>query len=693
MSPPLRAAAAGAVIVLALAARADTVVLEGGKKLEGVVVSRNDDVVVLNPWNSRCPDMTWEIPEKNRIPRDKVKEVVIEDAPLVEARRRAAKRDLPAADLRDLAGFCEKHKLDDEAKWFARLAKGQELWELAQAGSEPPAPPDDLKGDPWCHPVLRQLEREYLGLKDPAALDAQWKLMVEKSTKRGRPYLERARRSAAQPKGRRDKVPLTIRSKEAPGGTYCIVVPASYDPLVPTPLVVGLHGGGRGGADAKLVNGSGEDAMPFYQELAEQWGWIVVCPTALAAPWADKANEPLLDGLLDEMRMLYNVDETRVYLTGHSMGGFGTWYWGPTRAEVWAAIAPCAGGGGPGGVDGLGLPTYIYHGSDDGIVGPDSDRSAAKALLGGEGKSKSRFDGVYTEVGNIGHGFPDWVREDIFRFFAGRAKDRGKKRAVAPVSSFLRKVEKAEVVAFGDPGAAPSADDAGDAKLADLIARLERGGGAAAEAADELAKRRDPATAKAVARVLRNRKANPDVRVAAARALGGIGGPEAVAALAAEAANEDYRIVDEVTTSLGRVGGATVLEPLLKCAKQMGAFFEASRMGNEFSFSEYEVRCQSFGRLADALAATGQGEAALAALEREVVQRVFTPKAAYTVPVDYRFTQIPPRARLNLVQRLRAAFVALRVPRAKDVLAAVKAAWAKEPAIVAECEGGAAEIP
>ena len=78
MRRPLRALALAFPAALAAggwgaaAARADTVVLQGGKKLENVTVSRNDDVVVVNPWNSRCPEMTWEIPDKNRYPREKV---------------------------------------------------------------------------------------------------------------------------------------------------------------------------------------------------------------------------------------------------------------------------------------------------------------------------------------------------------------------------------------------------------------------------------------------------------------------------------------------------------------------------------------------------------------------------------------------------------------------------------------------
>lgn len=306
------------------AARADTVVLVGGKKLEGVTVSRNDsEWVVVNPWNSRHPDMTWEIPEKNRHPRAKVAEVVIADPPGVEWRRRSASK-LSADERRELAAFCDRHKMAEEAARERSLAKAlDDDRALADGGAEPPVA-SGAKPDPDRDPVLRRLEREYVKLKDPAELEAQWKRMAERGTTRLRAYLERARRSEAIPRGRRDKVPLTVRSAEASGATYCIVVPAGYDPLVPTPLVVGLHGGGPGGVNGELVTGSGEDAMPFYESLAEQWGWIVVCPTARRAPWSNQENDAWIDALHEEMLALYNVDESRVYLTGHSMGGFGT---------------------------------------------------------------------------------------------------------------------------------------------------------------------------------------------------------------------------------------------------------------------------------------------------------------------------------------------------------------------------------
>lgn len=687
--------AATVVLVLAvsvLPAAADTVVLKSGKKREGVVQEGTEsaEVVVLNPFNSRCPQMTYGIEKEHRIPIEQVAEVILADPPLVEYRRRAwepalwapeawgeDKLEETAAAHLELAKHCEKHKLAEERDREYRLAlcaKPDEPTALAAVGRL--AWTNWAKGNPLADAELRRLEREYLAIEKPGELAVQWDLMEERGTTRPRLYLERARRSARFPAGRREKVPLTVRSELAPGATYCIWIPKGYDPLLPTGLVVGLHGGGRGGSDPTLVTGSGEQAMNFYVDLAERHGFIVVCPTALEAPWSAQRNDVLLDALLEEMKILYNVDETRIWLTGHSMGGFGSWYWGPKRADVWAAFAPCAGGGGSGTA---GLPVYIYHGTDDGIVGVTGDRAMATTLM------KDKADFVYTEIDKVGHGFPDWAREDIFRFFAGRWKDAGKKRATGPRSSFERKPTKDELKAFGDPLAA-TAGDAGDTKLTELVAQLEKGGGRGVEAAKELAKRKDAKTVAALARVLHSKKAATDVRVLAASALGELAMPECLKPLAAESACEDFRVLDAVVESIGRIGGKAAFDPLARAAKQYAGFWEQAGQGNRFVFTEYEIRCQSYARLCAALAATGDAAAAIPVLEREVVGRVYAPKSPYSVPVDERFVDIPPRARLHLMDALAACLVALADPRGKDLLAAAKAAWLSEARLVAAAD-------
>jgi dienelactone hydrolase len=679
---------------LAAAASADTVVLKGGKKLEGVVCEErkaDDAPVVVNPYNSRCPEMTYGITDKDRYPADKVDHVDTSETSIVaEYRIRASKLEMTAADHLELAKFCETHKLAEERDRELKLtlcADPANAEALAAVGKTPWA--TWSKGNPLADENLRTLEKEYVGLEKPAELAAQWDQMTAKGTTRARAYLERARRSRKFPLGRRDKVPLTVRSELAVGANYCIYLPKNYDPLVPTGLVVGLHGGGKGSpTDPTLVTGNGQEAMNFYTDVAEERGVIVVCPSALAAPWGDKKNEPFLDALIDEMKMLYNIDENRIWLTGHSMGGFGTWYWGPKRADVWAAFAPCAGGGGSP-ADIKAAPIYIYHGTDDGVVGVGPDRAVAKSLL----DDKNKPDFVYTEVDHIGHGFPDWVRHDIFRFFAGRWKDDGKKRAVWPRSSFDKKATKDEIKCFGDPAATTAAAPA-DAKIADLVAELEKGGGRGVEAATELAKHKDAATVAAVAHVLHSKKASTDSRVLAAKTIGEIGLADGVKQLAAEASCDDWRVLDAVVASLGKIAAKDKesVEALVRAGKQFGAFWDKANAGGQFDFTEYEIRCTSFAGLCDAFAAVGDAAAFLPVIDKEIVARVYVPKTPYTVPIDERFVEIPPRARLTLVSALHKCLVALKDPRGKALLASIKAAWSKEPRLVAEADAGINEI-
>src|SRR5882672_11915201 len=122
--PGLTSSPAALFVPLALAlSPCDTVTLKGSpaKKLDPVTVSRNDEqFVVINPFNSRWKEMTWEIPDKNRIPRDKVESVVVSDSPLVEYRRKASLPRLTAADHLDLARKWAEAGLKEEKEREAK---------------------------------------------------------------------------------------------------------------------------------------------------------------------------------------------------------------------------------------------------------------------------------------------------------------------------------------------------------------------------------------------------------------------------------------------------------------------------------------------------------------------------------------------------------------------------------------------
>jgi predicted peptidase len=153
--------------------------------------------------------------------------------------------------------------------------------------------------------------------------------------------------------------------KELP---YRLYVPQSYDPVAGAPLVVALHGfGGNQDYFFRAVK-----ALPA---LLEKHGFIFAAPMGLAvdgwygAPLSIPGNAPRSSGapppppirtpeeeskyralsaadvmnVLDLVRKEYTIDPNRIYLMGHSMGGFGTWWLGQKHADTWAAIAPMSG--------------------------------------------------------------------------------------------------------------------------------------------------------------------------------------------------------------------------------------------------------------------------------------------------------------------------------------------------------------
>jgi predicted esterase len=165
------------------------------------------------------------------------------------------------------------------------------------------------------------------------------------------------------PAGVKHNVPLPLPKdiSEKPG-EFSISIPKVYDPRVPWPLVVGLHGGGGG-------KGSGEEYMKVNHRV-EDAPVVMVCPTSLnlggGGFWLNKKNEVMLKELIKLVNSQVNIDPNRIYLSGYSMGGIGSYRIGPRMNQHFAAIAP--GGGSWFQVYWpcmLNTPIYIFHGKDD----------------------------------------------------------------------------------------------------------------------------------------------------------------------------------------------------------------------------------------------------------------------------------------------------------------------------------------
>ena len=128
-----------------------------------------------------------------------------------------------------------------------------------------------------------------------------------------------------------------------------------------------LHGAGERGDDVEKVKVHGP---PKLIAQGKDMPFIVVSPQCpRRSYWSSPDQVATLIALLDEIVENYRVDESRIYLTGLSMGGFGTWSLASTCPERFAAIAPICGGGEPRMARRLRhMPTWVFHGAKDGTV-------------------------------------------------------------------------------------------------------------------------------------------------------------------------------------------------------------------------------------------------------------------------------------------------------------------------------------
>jgi predicted esterase len=156
---------------------------------------------------------------------------------------------------------------------------------------------------------------------------------------------------------------------------YRVFVPATYTASKPIALVIALHGMG---GDENSMFDSYSGAM---KREAERVGMVVACPKGLdsASMYRDAAEQDVMD-VLAEVRRDYNIDASRIYLMGHSMGGYGTWSIAMAHPDVFAALGPISGGGNAAGMAKIAhIPEYVVHGDDDRTVPVTQSRTMVEA--------------------------------------------------------------------------------------------------------------------------------------------------------------------------------------------------------------------------------------------------------------------------------------------------------------------------
>ena len=184
---------------------------------------------------------------------------------------------------------------------------------------------------------------------------------------------------------------------------YVVFVPHDYTPEKQWPVILFLHGSGERGADGKRQARVGLGKAIRARE--KSFPCIVVFPQVedfdgpiRKAWWATSPNGKRALEILDEVEKRYRTDKDRVYLTGFSMGGFGTWNLAFSDSERWAAIAPICGGGDPTwAAKMVGLPIWAFHGLADRVVPVNESYQMVQSLRADGGNP------MFTTFPGVGH--------------------------------------------------------------------------------------------------------------------------------------------------------------------------------------------------------------------------------------------------------------------------------------------------
>jgi predicted peptidase len=206
---------------------------------------------------------------------------------------------------------------------------------------------------------------------------------------------------------------------------YQVYVPHDYDVEKEWPVILFLHGAGERGDDGLGQTEVGLGAAIRFNP--ERWPAIAIFPQVPEdKTWQGAPGEAAM-AALDATMEQYSTDVSRVYLTGLSMGGNGSWYLAFNHADRFAALVPIcgfvnSGGWAPDFVPGppaewytnlakriVGIPTWIFHGGADQVV-PPAESVAMEAALKAAGG-----DVRYTEFEGVGHNSWDqaYAKEEL----------------------------------------------------------------------------------------------------------------------------------------------------------------------------------------------------------------------------------------------------------------------------------------
>jgi predicted peptidase len=188
---------------------------------------------------------------------------------------------------------------------------------------------------------------------------------------------------------------------------YRLFTPQGYNKQRKYPLVLWLHGGaGRGDDNLKQISGGntiGSHVWTLPANQAKHPCFVVAPQCPEGEMWASLEGKP--DGplrrvleLLETLKATFSLDAQKFYVTGQSLGGFGTWSLISEHPRLFAAAVPVCGGGDVSAARKLtAVPVWAFHGENDNAVSVQRSREMIAAIKQAGGTPR------YTEYKGAGH--------------------------------------------------------------------------------------------------------------------------------------------------------------------------------------------------------------------------------------------------------------------------------------------------
>ncbi len=226
--------------------------------------------------------------------------------------------------------------------------------------------------------------------------------------------------------GKQVEQQLTLKN----GGTvpYLLYLPQDYETKTgKVPLMLFLHGRGESDGPLSVVKKWGP---PRLVEHGENLPYILVSPQCPRSDsWDKPTQQAALLELLQHVSDQFRVDTDRIYLTGLSMGGYGSWRLAADHADKFAAVVPVCGGGNPADAPKLKwLPIWVWHGTEDKAV-PFRRSTEMVEAIQQAGSTTIRL----TTLEWIGHNSWEaaYATPELFQWLNGQSASKNREKAAA----------------------------------------------------------------------------------------------------------------------------------------------------------------------------------------------------------------------------------------------------------------------